>query len=302
MADHTVKLTDYTLALKSYVSPVVFHNPNYLYTCTHRPLEIWLKQDYDLSADIWALGVTLLEMALQEAPFPCQSTETVTNEHHQTFIDRSVNCLAKWNQLRGKYLGSPEDHLEIPLRPSQYREPRPVTCDQTFLAFILRVLHPFGKSRPSCTRLLEDEYFAIDLRPEGESKTESSLTSRTDTTKSDKPWPYKLTSCTVLSSSRTFVSEIDLTILRRILDRHCKHSDVVEASLILYRRCLSMPDSLNRPNSLLSRGITKHDRLLTCLFMMSKTLLLKPIIAEIPLTRLIQIERIICVYLSYRLC
>lgn len=88
-----IKLADFNLAYKMRSSRLNFR----ICTCTHRPLEVWLGQDWDLSVDIWSLGCTLFEMAYGAYLFPYQGWEDETVPKW-LLRDRFVACLENFSQ------------------------------------------------------------------------------------------------------------------------------------------------------------------------------------------------------------
>ena len=77
--DQRIKLTDFTLSTN------VHWKKNYKpCTPTHRPLEVWLDDKWDQSIDIWAFGCTIFEIVYGKSLFIYQAR------------DASINALIDW--------------------------------------------------------------------------------------------------------------------------------------------------------------------------------------------------------------
>lgn len=91
-----IKLCDFTLSMK--------HMPGQTYTIptgtpTHRAPEVWLKQCWDESSDIWSLGCTFYEMMNSRLLFPVQE------EQEQNSIEtrhRYLNCIYDYCEKNGQ--------------------------------------------------------------------------------------------------------------------------------------------------------------------------------------------------------
>ena len=78
-SDQKIKLTDFTLSTN------VNWKKNYKpCTPTHRPLEVWLDDKWDKSVDIWAFGCTIFEIIYGKSLFIYQTK------------DASINALIDW--------------------------------------------------------------------------------------------------------------------------------------------------------------------------------------------------------------
>lgn len=97
--DGSVKLTDFTLARKKWYPKEKFtHNAC---TCTHRPLECLLGNQWDESLDIWSLACTFYEIAFGELLFPYQGAlepENISKDKkfRKRLRNRSINALLDW--------------------------------------------------------------------------------------------------------------------------------------------------------------------------------------------------------------
>jgi serine/threonine protein kinase len=66
-----VKLNDFSLCIPV-MDPREGLSTETVYTSTHRPMEIWKGMQWSFSSDIWALGLTLYELAYGDYLFPSQ--------------------------------------------------------------------------------------------------------------------------------------------------------------------------------------------------------------------------------------
>lgn len=75
-----IKLTDFTLTTHQ-----DWPKNNTICTCTHRPLEVWLRRGWDEKVDIWALGCSLFEISYGNSLFPQQNSD-----------DSYINAILDW--------------------------------------------------------------------------------------------------------------------------------------------------------------------------------------------------------------
>jgi serine/threonine protein kinase len=174
-ADGTVKLTDYTLATKKWSPGDKFtHN---VCTCTHRPLECYLRQSWDESLDIWALGCTLYEIAYGELLFPYQgSIESIVSNATKGKKDakirlrnRTMNVLIDWAK-RGP--NSSVDNTTLGATQYQIDYIPYVFCEEfykpemgMFNNLLLRMLHTNPSRRPSINEILTHPFFISCIPP-----------------------------------------------------------------------------------------------------------------------------------------
>ncbi len=84
--DTTVKLTDFSLSVKMlYTEQKFFHE---VCTYTHRPPEVYCKEGWDKSLDIWCLGCTFYQIENGTLLFPKQPKQTLRQS--------SALCLFAW--------------------------------------------------------------------------------------------------------------------------------------------------------------------------------------------------------------
>jgi cyclin-dependent kinase-like len=111
--DGTIKLSDFTLAVKKWASGEKFNHNTC--TCTHRPLECLIKSNWNESLDIWSLGCTFYEIAYGEPLFIYQGSiepevKIKDKEFKMRLRRRSVNAIVDW-ALRGPN-PSPVDNID----------------------------------------------------------------------------------------------------------------------------------------------------------------------------------------------
>ena len=154
-SDGSVKISDFTLATcKIWCSSTNTRGRN-LCTVTHRPLEVWRRQEISEKVDIWSLGCTLFELAFGYSLFPYQGPEDTR--------DRSINALLDWYESR--LGGNSEPGIQRKLVCQKIPElPTNWDPDDKFVRLILRMLKIFPADRPSADELLKDDYFS-DFSP-----------------------------------------------------------------------------------------------------------------------------------------
>lgn len=96
--DESVRLTDFTLSIKKWKTNEKFtHN---VCTSTHRPLECFLKKEWDEKLDVWSLGCTFYEIAYGESLFPYQGVlekeEVKDVETKLRSKQRFINAIIDW--------------------------------------------------------------------------------------------------------------------------------------------------------------------------------------------------------------
>jgi serine/threonine protein kinase len=259
--DGTIKLSDFTLATMKWLSaPERRHT---VFTCTHRPMEVWLNREWDQEADIWALGCTLYEIAYGELLFPYQGN-TKDRENSQ-LREKSITCLLDWAERcpSGKQRATvSRPHIDfIPFQLSalfhheRYR---------LFNDLILSMLRLDPNERPSAIKLLDHPYFK-----DGE--------------------PIPLVPYEMISTPVAKLPEKDVLALTRQLNRFTNSAAVIRLALELYARCLGI------------RHENDYVKLMTCLWIASKLIHRTATTSDVPTSQILSMERLICAHLSFRL-
>ena len=83
--DGNVKLADFTLSSWKWSQT----RGKDACTVTHRPIEVWCKQDWNESVDIWAFGCTIYEICTNGLLFPVQYTNA----------DAYINAIIDWSNI-----------------------------------------------------------------------------------------------------------------------------------------------------------------------------------------------------------
>lgn len=163
--DNKVRLTDYTLAVKKWTPEEKFtHN---VCTSTHRPLECFLKREWNEKLDIWSLGCTFYEIAYGGSLFPYQGDLEKGNDKDKELKIRNkqrfINCLIDWAE-RGPNAPDALDYIDCKKFPVEfvgfklsdnYRKPE-MKIFNDLLCEMLRI-NPV--QRPSIEKVLEHPFF-----------------------------------------------------------------------------------------------------------------------------------------------
>jgi len=151
--DHTVKLTDFTLATKKTDDQLFVHT---VATATHRAPEVYLKTGFDLSVDTWALGVTFYEITYQELLFKNQILDKMDKKTLKEFVKQTtLNAIRDWCQLTNQ---TPTWH--------QYNvNYHPVVLSPRYNDFLIinqlieNMLQIDIKKRPTALELINHDFF-----------------------------------------------------------------------------------------------------------------------------------------------
>ena len=101
--DMTCKLTDFTLSIR--IDWISDTSKTSVCTTSHRPLEVWMGQPWDLGVDIWAFGCLLHELYFGIAPFTSSKDKHPTRDEMITKIKsfdvslKSDDCSITTDQL-----------------------------------------------------------------------------------------------------------------------------------------------------------------------------------------------------------
>lgn len=151
--DGTVKLADFNLSRSASISGKGI----LAYTATHRPPEVWNKQNWDTSADMWALGCTIFELCHNYSLFPVQTADS-------KFDLRNLAAISHFMGVE-----SPSVRHFKPVHLPESFSRHPYTC------MILDCLHTEPMRRPSAKEFLAKYYGTVNIKKSLVPITEHSL-------------------------------------------------------------------------------------------------------------------------------
>lgn len=260
--DDHAKLSDFSLVMKFWKSDTKFNHT--IGTSTHRPMENLLQKDWDLSLDIWSLGVTIYEILYGTLIFPYQGDLGRVKKDHIT--ERCINCLIDWAE-RGPRKQScdaiPFKHKfhVFNLVPEFWNDPYNLND------LLLKMLSVNPKDRPTINQILTHPYFQGYQRP----------------------------LCTLIGTPTSKVKRPRLEKILNICTTNGLGSSVVSLSIELYSRTMHIQAK---------RNSEKEIRLLTCIWLackITKKRVPNFTFDKYPLKRILEMEKTICNTLEFKL-
>jgi len=266
-SDGSVKLTDYTLAIKKWSPGEKFkHN---VCTSTHRPLECLLRRQWDESLDIWSLGCTFYELAYGELLFPYQGMleqDKIRNTEAKLRLrKRSVNAIIDWSS-RGPNPPTSFDVIGTTQFPIDYIPY--ILCDEfknpemlMFNDLMCKMLSVDPSFRPNINQILLHPFFS-DLTP-----------------------PIYL-------SIHRPINKLPLTESARVIryiQRYSSNKIIQDISFNIYSRCNDM------------YHISEHIRAAICTWIATKLTVFDLPSLSLPPNQILSTEREICHNILFRL-
>ena len=170
-SDDKVKLTDFSLSCRVESGKVLTHK---VCTGTHRPPECLLGRPWDISVDIWALGVTFYEIAYGDYLFPYQEFPHEVGKHPSGWDaiveKRLLYCISDW--IRGRR-GFPAQTAPWKLPVGKKMEYLPVTLPSAFRDrnrqllnnLLVQMLQIDPRKRPTIVEVLAHPFFKGMVEP-----------------------------------------------------------------------------------------------------------------------------------------
>lgn len=270
--DGTIRLTDYTLATKQWITGEKFtHN---VCTCTHRPLECLTRRSWDTSLDIWSLGCTFYEIAYGELLFPYQgllegdvkADDKEGKAHAKIRLrNRSINAIIDWSS-RGPIPPTPYEvigTLQLPIDYIPF-----VLCEDfhrpemsMFNDLLCRMLVVDPTRRPTISQVIAHPFF-----------------------QGMKPPAY-------LSVRRPInrISTQEQARVNRHIQRYTNNEIIQGLAMNMYCRCNDLDQT------------SEHIRAAVCTWIASKLVLGYPPSIAPPINQILAGEREVCHNLLFRL-
>lgn len=277
--DGSVRLTDFTLSTKKWDTREKFtHN---VCTCTHRPLECFLRRPWDESLDIWSLGCTFYEIAYGEHLFPYQGNcdkdiikdnQISSDEARKRVKDaktrlrnRSINAIIDWSS-RGPNPPTSYEIIGVTQYPidflpfvlcSDYKNPEM----SVFNDLLCQMLIVDPSRRPTIGEVLSHPFF-IDMKS-----------------------PIYLS----IKRPVNTISLGEQARVSRYIENYTSNPKIQSLALILYRRCNNLTH------------ISEHIKAVACTWISSKLIVGYPPKVSLPPHQLLSTERDICHNLEFML-
>lgn len=243
-----IKITDFTLSTDK-----KWTNKYRPCTPTHRPLEVWLGDNWDTSVDIWSFGCTIFEMIYGKTLFVNQGR------------DSSINALIDWYN----YLPSQYSHDELCIKHRDcfhytFSLPPSFNISDPLNSLMLSLLIIEPSKRPTVDMILKNELFIT----------------------------YPMIPSMVISTPVTNLLPKTESKVRKHMSSILPNKTTIELAYDLYTRLTGM--------------INANDKIkmATCAWIAHKMVERENIslgILPFELHEILQMERLICNYLSYRL-
>ena len=234
-------------------------------TYSHRPPECWFGEGWSYPLDIWSLGCTLFEIAYGKLLFPSQGRIT-DRESKEKVYDRAMRCMVDWSK------NGPNSHYTPKwIQSVEFLEEKDYN----------KATFPSAFKRPEYR--LFNQLVLCMLRIDPIQRPTIDQILKHEYFQGLRPQSYKIVStpCKVLLSK-------DRRRIVRFMEA-IKNSEVRNLALELYSRCSSL------------KSISETLKMATCLWISSKLNRVKPDDRGLSTRLILESERKLCEYLSFRL-